>query len=236
MPITEQNLLEVIARAPLVSIDLVVRDAEGRVLLGLRKNEPAREMWFVPGGRIHKDEDLDEAFVRISYTELGVKFYRSEARFIGVFEHKYDTNFLGKNGIGTHYVVLAYEICPSIQLDNLPSTQHRKFQWFSKDDANLHSNVHQYVLPYFNSIRFDQTFMCQYSALNTRRDSFNSLLWQTPVLSLTAQAFLFIIALSQNVSDAARKVAAGLALIAAIASIQLLTKHRFNEVEHAKLL
>lgn len=236
MPITEQQLLEVIARAPLVSIDLVVRDAEDRVLLGLRKNEPAMGMWFVPGGRIHKDEDLDEAFERISSGELGVGYHRSAARFIGVFDHKYETNFLGVKGIGTHYVVLAYELHPSILLDNLPTAQHRKFRWFSKDEANRNFNVHRYVLPYFNSAHFDEAFECQYAALNARRDSFNSLLWQTPVLSLTAQAFLFIIALSQNVSDAARKIAASLALIVAIASIQLLTKHRFNEVDHADLL
>jgi colanic acid biosynthesis protein WcaH len=33
-----------------VSIDLIVRDADGRVLLGLRNNRPARDWWFVPGG------------------------------------------------------------------------------------------------------------------------------------------------------------------------------------------
>lgn len=236
MTITEQQLFEVIARAPLVSIDMVVRNSEGRILLGLRKNEPAMGMWFVPGGRIHKNEDLDQAFERISSDELGMRIRRSEARFIGVFEHKYDTNFLGKNGIGTHYVVLAYEVWCSILLDNLPTAQHQEFCWFSQDDAKRNYKVHRYVLAYFSSTCFDKAFECQYTALNARRDSFNSLLWQTPVLSLTAQAFLFVIALSQNVSDSARKIAASLALIAAVASIQLLTKHRFNEVEHAKLL
>lgn len=236
MEITKQQFIEIVARAPLVSIDLVVRNAKGKLLLGLRRNEPAVEMWFVPGGRIHKNESLDEAFVRISSNELGQRFYRSEARFIGVFEHRYDTNFLGKSGIGTHYVVLAYEICASIPLEDLPNTQHLEFQWFSQEEAKNNSKVHQHILPYFTAVCRDQVFLSQYAVLNARRDSFNSLLWQTPVLSLTAQAFLFIIALSQNVNDIARKMAATLALIVAIASIQLLVKHRFGEVDNAKLL
>ena len=38
----------------------------------------------------------------------------------------------------------------------------------------------------------------QYPILAARNQHFNSLLWQTPVLSLTAQAFLFSIALSKG--------------------------------------
>jgi len=33
-----------------------------------------------------------------------------DARFLGVFEHLYPTNFTEKEDFGTHYVVLAYEI------------------------------------------------------------------------------------------------------------------------------
>jgi len=91
MKITDQQLLDVIQKSPLVSIDLVVRDFEGRILLGRRINEPAKGMWFVPGGRIRKDENLDDAFARISSSELGIEYQRSQAGFIGVFEHKYNT-------------------------------------------------------------------------------------------------------------------------------------------------
>lgn len=236
MSITEGQLLEVIARAPLVSIDLIIRDANGKILLGLRTNEPAQGKWFVPGGRIQKNESLDEAFQRISLAELGEKFDRSDARFIGVYEHKYDTNFLGRNYIGTHYVVLAYEIFPlkSLKIEAIPTAQHSKFDWFSQDDAKDCGDVHSYVLPYTE--RFDEAFAGQYAALNARRDSFNSLLWQTPVLSLTAQAFLFMIALSSNVSNDARIIAAFLSIIVALASIQLMIKHRFSEKDHAQLL
>ncbi|WP_286745065.1 NUDIX domain-containing protein, partial [Aquabacterium sp. UBA2148] len=46
---------------PLVSIDLVLTDESNRLLLGLRRNAPARGWWFTPGGRIRKNEPLAAA-------------------------------------------------------------------------------------------------------------------------------------------------------------------------------
>ncbi len=60
-PLARDAFLAVVRDAPLVSIDLVLPDDVGRLLMGLRTNEPARGSWFVPGGRILKDEPLDEA-------------------------------------------------------------------------------------------------------------------------------------------------------------------------------
>ncbi len=61
------------------------------------------------------------------------------------------------------------------------------------------------------------------------------MLWQTPVISLTAQAFLFTIALG-NADHLSRFIASLLALIAALASAQLLAKHRYFEIHYSKLL
>ena len=47
--------------ATLVSTDLIIRNARGEVLLGLRNNEPTKELFFVPGGIIRKQERLHEA-------------------------------------------------------------------------------------------------------------------------------------------------------------------------------
>ena len=55
----------VVRLAPLVSIDFIIRNARGEVLLGLRNNEPAKGFYCVPGGIILKQERLHEAFARI---------------------------------------------------------------------------------------------------------------------------------------------------------------------------
>jgi colanic acid biosynthesis protein WcaH len=59
-----------VTSVPLVSVDLVVRH-DGGAVLGRRQNEPAKGEWFVPGGRVHKDERLTDAVHRVARTELG---------------------------------------------------------------------------------------------------------------------------------------------------------------------
>ena len=61
MFLDKSTFTTVIDSSPLVSIDLVVLDREGNVLLGERLNRPAQGYWFVPGGRITKNESLADA-------------------------------------------------------------------------------------------------------------------------------------------------------------------------------
>jgi colanic acid biosynthesis protein WcaH len=56
----------------LIAIDLLIYYKD-KLLLGLRKNEPAKNYYFVPGGRIHKMEQINDAIQRISNLELGIK-------------------------------------------------------------------------------------------------------------------------------------------------------------------
>jgi len=74
-----------------------------------------------------------------------------------------------------------------------------------------------------------------YQSLAARRLGYDTLMWQVPVLSLTAQAFLFTIALSSGSSPWARIVASTLSFAVAIISIQLMAKHRFHEEIDGKL-
>jgi colanic acid biosynthesis protein WcaH len=140
--------LEVIARAPLISIDLIIRDQQDRVLLGYRNNEPARGSWFVPGGVIRKDEPLDEAFTRIAQAELGVPLQRGAASFLGVYEHFYSSNFAGSPDITTHYIVLAHLVRVS-RLPALPADlQHQELRGFTAAELLAHPQVHDNAKAY----------------------------------------------------------------------------------------
>jgi len=141
----------VVRATPLVSIDLIVRDTEGRVLLGMRNNPPAQHHWFVPGGRILKDERLDTAFRRITRDELRSETPRHEARLLGVYEHVYPDNFAAEPGFGTHYVVLGYELSIALPLDSLPGDQHRDYRWFSVEELMRDTEVHSNTKDYFRA-------------------------------------------------------------------------------------
>jgi colanic acid biosynthesis protein WcaH len=141
----------VVRDTPLVSIDLIVRDPEGRVLLGMRNNPPARDHWFVPGGRILKDERLDTAFSRITRDELGVETPRRTAKLLGVYDHLYPDNMCGEPGYGTHYVVLAYELSLALPPDALPGDQHNDSRWFFVDELMRNGDVHSNTKAYFRT-------------------------------------------------------------------------------------
>jgi colanic acid biosynthesis protein WcaH len=138
-----------IASLPLVSIDLIVRDkASGKYLFGWRKNRPAADHWFVPGGRVQKNESLDDAFTRLTKSELGIGISRAVADWYGVYEHFYDDYVFGE-GISTHYIVLAYEVVADMSKLDLPIEQHSDFAWLSVDQILSSTDVHQYSKDYF---------------------------------------------------------------------------------------
>jgi len=72
--LSSEDFKLVVQSAPLFSIDLVVLNEKNQILVGKRKNAPAKGYWFVPGGRVFKNEPLAEAFARITRTELGIEF------------------------------------------------------------------------------------------------------------------------------------------------------------------
>lgn len=138
---------ELIENAPLVSIDLIVRNAEN-ILLGKRVNRPAQGFWFVPGGRIYKNESLADAFSRIVLKELGINHTLGQAVFKGVYEHFYSDSFVSE-AISTHYVVMAYEIDLSIKLESLPLGEHLQYEYFDLVRLLNRNDVHIYTKNYF---------------------------------------------------------------------------------------
>ncbi|MGY1882537.1 MULTISPECIES: GDP-mannose mannosyl hydrolase [Pseudomonas] len=143
----------VVASTPLVAIDLVVRNGRGEVFLGLRVNRPAYGFWFVPGGRIRKNESLDSAFRRITQDELGRPFERATARLLGVYEHFYEDSVFANAGFGpdTHYVVLSY--CLELDDSTLqpPAEQHQQYRWWPQDELRFSSRVHENTRAYFTN-------------------------------------------------------------------------------------
>jgi colanic acid biosynthesis protein WcaH len=147
--LSHAELDTIIRLAPLIAIDLIIRNARDEVLLGLRRNEPAKDYYFVPGGIIMKDERLAEAFTRLLKNETGQGGSLSDARLLGVFEHFYDRNRSGRSGYGTHYVVLGYEFRWSSAAAPKPDDQHSELRWWPVPELLASDRVHDNTKAYF---------------------------------------------------------------------------------------
>jgi colanic acid biosynthesis protein WcaH len=149
MDLSQEIITQIVKYTPLVSIDLIIRNKSKDVLLGLRTNEPAKGSWFVPGGRIRKNEHISNAFSRISKFELGFELEFSTAKFLGVYEHLYAQNFAQVPDVSTHYVVLAYEQFLEYEMESFPLNQHSEFRWWSVDSILQSDLVHTNTKNYF---------------------------------------------------------------------------------------
>src|SRR5215472_14389317 len=128
----KDEFAQVVRNTPLISIDLIIHDPDQYVLVGLRTNEPAKGKWFVPGGVVRKYERLADAFARIVEAEIGLEASIGDAKFIGVYEHLYDTNVFGQEGFGTHYIVLAHTLDLGRRPPIVSDWQHSSFRWMTQ--------------------------------------------------------------------------------------------------------
>jgi colanic acid biosynthesis protein WcaH len=154
MMLDQQTFITVVGAAPLVSLDILMVRGGCEVLLGLRNNRPAQGFWFLPGGRILKNETINQAFLRIAKKELGLEVLDKNSQlnvtFYGNYEHFYDDCFAGDVGVSTHYVVLAHKVDVP-ENTPLPTSdeQHIAFKWWSIQEALQSKEVHQYTKNYF---------------------------------------------------------------------------------------
>jgi len=141
-PVPKEAWATVVRHVPIVSVDLVVRH-DGGVVLGKRRNEPARGEWFIPGGRVRKHERLADAVGRVAREELGVPV--RIVRRLGVYEHFYDVADV-PDADGKHYVPVGYLVEPTRE-DFEPDDQHTGFRVFDApfDEVDLHPYVVAYL-------------------------------------------------------------------------------------------
>ena len=86
---------------PQIAVGAVVFNSAGEVLLVKRKNEPSKNMWTIPGGRIQAGETLSQAVEREIFEETALK--------IKVGEIVYTFELIEKNDDGKmkfHYIII----------------------------------------------------------------------------------------------------------------------------------
>jgi colanic acid biosynthesis protein WcaH len=92
---------------PVVCIDAIIMNNKGQYLLIKRKNEPLKGDYWVPGGRLLKNETLNDAVLRKVKEELGIESH--VVMPIGVYEDFFDKSPLNPEN-GLHTISIVYLI------------------------------------------------------------------------------------------------------------------------------
>jgi len=130
-----------LAMMPYCCIDLViVRDKQ--YLLVQRKQEPLKGEWYLPGGRLFKDESVMMASIRIANGEVGLN-----PQFIGdlgYYMGYYDKSPFGFPIHTVSFVVLMESNRKKVTLDR----NHSAYMW-----TNELSDAHKNILSFIKKVK-----------------------------------------------------------------------------------
>ena len=113
---------------PLPCVDLLI-NYNGNLLLTLRNNEPGKDLWFTPGGRIFKDEKLEDTVKRVLSEETGLQ--PTNITQISTMTHIWPE---------AHTVTTYYKVevnTDKVKLDK----QHRDHRWINTMEDDLHPYI-----------------------------------------------------------------------------------------------
>ena len=153
--LNSEKFLAVVDVVPLVAMDLVLVRGGTEILLGLRNNRPAQGFWFVPGGRIRKNEPMKQALIRVAREELGLELssLAQPPVHMGAFQHFYGDCFAGEVGVSTHYVVMGNLVhLPKDAVLVAADAQHSSLRWWPLEEAMGSEEVHRFTKDYVEQL------------------------------------------------------------------------------------
>jgi 8-oxo-dGTP diphosphatase len=133
----EEEFHAIYRRVPRLCVEVVMLDAEQRVLLMLRDIPPNIGAWHIPGGTVLFGESLAEALRRVAQDELGLDVVPGE--LLGYIE--YPSHY--KSGLDSP-VGLAFRVEPDGVLASevkLPGG----CQWFGRLPPGLYAEQHEFL-------------------------------------------------------------------------------------------
>lgn len=121
--LSDEDFKQIYAKVPRLCVDLVIRNDRG-ILLALRKAEPFKGMWNLPGGTLYKGEKVSEAAIRIGKNEMGINV--SPTKCLGYIEYLNEP----RNGNIIHTVSVVMEAQADVK-------ENQELKFFKELPENL---------------------------------------------------------------------------------------------------
>lgn len=139
-PIPTEEYETIVRHVPVVSVDLLVHH-NGGLVLGKRRNAPAKNKWFAPGGTVLKGETRRQAVHRVAEEELNSDVIIDSE--LGIYDHFYSTAEVDGSD-SKQYLATAYVVTP-MQDEISPDDQHGELKVFNSPFSGLHNYVDRYI-------------------------------------------------------------------------------------------
>lgn len=137
--IPTEKFKELLNISPICTVDVLFFNSDKtKTLLFKRTNEPLRGEYFSVGGRLFKNERLEDCAVRKSLEEIGVTIDKEKLVYGGAVEELNPNSIF--EGVSYHALDSFYGYVlnnEELRLDN----QHSDNKWFSVSDDSLHPFV-----------------------------------------------------------------------------------------------
>ena len=151
----EEVFLFISRLTPIVNVDLLIKDENGRILLSWRDDQFAGTGWHIPGGIVRFKENLEERLLTVAKTEIGtvVEFdpvpiainqivckSNTRGHFISILyrcfvSSKYIPNNKGLSKKDTGYLMW-HESCPK----NLVNVHKKIYKKYIENDNSSYFN------------------------------------------------------------------------------------------------
>jgi len=141
--IPHEQYAEIHRLMPIVCVDIVIHHAQ-KFLLVKRNCEPAKGLWWFPGGRLLKSESFSKASKRIVKSETNLSIANSQ--LLGFDETIFNMDPFG-HGEKTHTINFVY--CAQIEETELSklsiNNYHSGYGWVSLDQVYNDRKIHNYI-------------------------------------------------------------------------------------------
>ena len=123
-----EQYLNITKLVPIVCVDIVIQNnTTNQFLLLYRTNDPLSGTWWVPGGRILKEENAIQACKRKLYEELSINC--DAFNFLGYYEEIFNSDPIG-SFTKYHTISLVFRTVISLNERIKLDSQHAKYDWF----------------------------------------------------------------------------------------------------------
>lgn len=142
--IPDELFKEIVDKMPICTVDIVFfNPSKNKILLCKRANPPFKNIYLTNGGRLLKNEELEDCAARKAKEELGITIDKSKLIFGGVMNMI--TNKSIYDNISYHAMGIFFGYIVDEETTITLEEQHTEFKWFSIKEGGFNPSVERCI-------------------------------------------------------------------------------------------